>query len=323
MTGPSTTPPDWEQLGRYLAGESSPEEQAMVGRWIEEHPEDATLLRALDAAATQSAAAAAQKLDVEAALLQVKTRVRAQSRTILRRFAGFAAAAAVLLVAGLVLTRRTPTETPVEVSRSFATGVGQRDSVVLDDGSRIVIGPASRVEVRGRNVALQGEAYFKVSHDAARPFTVRAGDVTIRDLGTEFTVHHDPAQIVRIVVQEGAVEVTGVGASTATLHPGDVGIVTRTGVVQAERGAATEDDLAWTRGRLVFRNAEVGELAADLRRWYGVELRVTDSALAGRHFTGPFLEGEPRTAVVEAIAIAFGARVEWRGDTAVFRPATR
>jgi transmembrane sensor len=323
MTGPSTTPPSWEQLGRYLAGESSPDEQAAVGRWIEDHPGDKELLRALDTIALQAGATATTTLDVEAALVRVKTRARSQARTIVRRFVGIAAAAAVLLAAGLTLARREPTEATPVATRTYSTDVGQRDSVTLDDGSSVMMGPATRIVVTGREVSLVGEAFFDVKHDDARPFTVYAGEIAIRDLGTEFSVHNDPAEPVRVVVQEGAVEVTGVGSSTATLHPGDVGVVTRTGVVQAERGAATDDDLAWTRGRLVFRNADISELTADLRRWYGVELSVTDSVLAGRHFTGPFLEGEPRTRVLEAIAIAFGARVEWRGDTAIFRPATR
>ena len=88
----------------------------------------------------------------------------------------------------------------------------------------------------------------------------------------------------------------------------------------ASRGAATADDLAWTTGRLVFRDATVGELVADLRRWYGVELRVTDSALLKRHFTGSFAN-EPPSRVVDVIALALGARADRRGDSVYIRPA--
>jgi transmembrane sensor len=110
-------------------------------------------------------------------------------------------------------------------------------------------------------------------------------------------------------------------AFTAELRPGDIGVVLPGGRVETRRGAATPDDLAWTRGRLVFRNATMPELRADLRRWYGVELRVTDSALVHRHFSGTFA-GEPAQQVIDAIALAFGARVERRGDTTYLRAAT-
>ncbi len=100
-----------------------------------------------------------------------------------------------------------------------------------------------------------------------------------------------------------------------------MGVVARGGRVQVSRGTATADDLAWTRGQLVFRDAPVGEVAEDLRRWYGVELRVTDSALLARHFTGTFV-AEPRDRVVDVIALALGARVERRGDTTYLTPKT-
>lgn len=320
-----TRPPlDWDKLGRYLAGESSPEEATAVRRWLDEHPSDAQMVAALDAATKHLAIDT--PVDVEAALRQVKTRARAKSSTLSRfaafsgRFEAYATAAAILLVAGLYLSRRSTTESPPAAdTHSYSTGVGKRDSVLLADGSRILLGPASRVVVRDREVELNGEAYFSVVHNAARPFTVRAGDAVIRDIGTEFSVHSDSAEPVRVVVHEGAVQLAH-QTDSVTLMNGDIGVVGPSGRVEASRGAATADDLAWTRGRLVFRNASVAELAADLRRWYGVELRVTDSALLRRHFTGSFVS-EPPDRVLDVIALALGARVERRGDTAFVRTA--
>jgi transmembrane sensor len=128
---------------------------------------------------------------------------------------------------------------------------------------------------------------------------------------------------VRVVVSEGAVQLAPRrGGGSVILRPGDVGTVSAGGGVVASRGAATPDDMAWTSGRLVFRNASVGELSADLRRWYGVELRVTDSALLRRHFTGSFT-GEPSNRVIDVIALAFGARAERRGDTVFIRTSSR
>jgi transmembrane sensor len=61
-------------------------------------------------------------------------------------------------------------------------------------------------------------------------------------------------------------------------------------------------------------------VAADLRRWYGVELRVTDTALLRRHVSATFV-GDSADRVLDVIALALGARVERRGDTAYLRPA--
>lgn len=315
MTGPNA---DWEKLGRYLAGELAPTEAAEVRRWLDAHPADARALAALDEATKRIAPST--KVDVDAALRRVKTRVRPATPW---RYAGLAAAAAVLLVAGtlwVILGRVS--QSPPE-AMAYATGIGARDSVVLGDGSRVLLGPASRLVVQGegggREVELTGEAYFSVVHDPRRPFTVRAGGAVIRDIGTEFSVHSDRGKEVRVVVREGSVQL-GHLADSVVLERGDVGVVEADGRVRASRGTATDDDLAWTRGRLVFRDASIAELGADLRRWYGVELRVTDSALLRRHFTGSFVN-EPTSRVLDVIALALGAHADRRGDTVFIRAA--
>jgi len=315
MTQPTL---DWEQLGRYLAGEASAEEAAAVRRWLEEHPSDARVVAALDAATRNLTSGA--PVDVEAALRQVKTRMRATPPSVAwRRYAGFAAAAVILLVAGVLFIRRAPSTRPAEPALTYATPIGQRKEIVLGDGTQVILGPATTLVVRGRSVELTGEALFSVIHDSQRPFTVRAGDAVIRDIGTDFSVHSDSGQRVRVVVNEGSVQLAQ-GSDSVVLVRGDVGVVEPGGRVAASRGAATDDDFAWTLGRLVFREAAMSELVADLRRWYGVELRVTDTALLRRHFTGSFAR-ESSDRVLDIIALALGAAVERRGDTAYIRTA--
>jgi transmembrane sensor len=314
MTGPVV---DWDKLGRYLAGELSPDEAAAVRRWLEEHPSDARFVAALDA---HSEAPSMSQSDIETALRRVKTRMHAASPSSWRSYAVFAAAAAVIVVAGVLVTRRTtPDRRVVVAARTYTTQIGERRDILLTDGTQVTLGPATRLVVRGRDVELSGEALFSVVHDRKRPFTVHAGDAVIRDIGTEFTVHSDSGEAVRVVVSEGAVQLAH-GQDSVTLAPGDVGVVETSGRVAASPGAATDDDLAWTLGRLVFRNASVPELVADLRRWYGVELRVTDTALLRRHFTGSFGR-EPANRVVDVIALALGARVDRSGDTTFIRPS--
>ena len=63
-----------------------------------------------------------------------------------------------------------------------------------------------------REVELEGEAYFAVVHDAARPFAVRAHGAVATDVGTAFDVRAYPEDAgARIAVTEGAVAVTAPG----------------------------------------------------------------------------------------------------------------
>jgi ferric-dicitrate binding protein FerR (iron transport regulator) len=68
-------------------------------------------------------------------------------------------------------------------------------------------------------------------------------------------------------------------------------------------------------GRLVFEDATLASVAADLRRWYGVVLRFEDPALASRTIRAEF-RGEPVEEVLRVIGMTFG-EMEMRGDTAV------
>jgi transmembrane sensor len=67
----------------------------------------------------------------------------------------------------------------------------------------------------GRGFALRaGGARFSVRHDPDRAFVVRAGDVTIEDLGTMFTVRYLSADRLKIAVEDGHVRVRARGTDT-------------------------------------------------------------------------------------------------------------
>jgi transmembrane sensor len=312
MTGPPSSTanaPDWERIARYLAGESTPAESADVERWLAAHPSDARAIQALDAATKRLSPA--RPVDVEAALRNVKTR---RIRVFPNWGWGIAAAAAIAVFA--VLTRPDRVDTPALAPEAYSTEQRARDTVTLADGSRIILGPASRLSVTSssREIELEGEAFFTIVHDAARPYTVRANGVVIRDIGTEFGVRGYDGEPLRVFVTSGAVELAR-SDTRIMLDSGDVGIVQPGGRMSRTADAVTTDDVAWTQGKLVFREASMAQLAADLRRWYGVELRVSDPTLARRHFSGVVYTNEPADRVANAIALSLGARAERRGDT--------
>jgi transmembrane sensor len=342
---------DWEAIARYFAGESTPDEAAAVRRWLEAHPAEASALSSLSDATALLANATPPDLDVEAALKRVTERrdaadvipigsrrpaSRAPIHTTVpaRRWQPFAlpaAAAAVVLIGGGLWwhSRQTAGYTPSSAAQTIATNVGQRDSVRLADGTRVLLAPDSRLTVAMgygntvREVELTGEAYFDVRHDAARPFIVHAGGADIRDLGTTFTVRAAGDQGVRVAVTSGSVSLAPALASpdaAVVLRPGDAGTLGLDGRALVERGGTTEPDTAWTRGRLVFREAPVSTVRSELRRWYGIDL-VIDSSFAARHLSMTF-DGESADRVLEVIALSLGAEIQRQGNTAVIKPAS-
>jgi transmembrane sensor len=327
--------PDWEAIARYLAGESQPEEASVIEQWLESHPRDRELVERLNTEASIEL----PEVDVEAALTRVHARMNEKSgprvlsmqrpgRRPLWQPLGVVGLLAAAAIVGVVVTRQSgtiPDESGTALSaRVYTTGVGQRDSVRLVDGTRVVLGPDSRLTVAGyygatgRSVELRGDAYFDVVHDAGKPFAVRVGQAVIEDIGTTFSVESDETDATSVSVVTGSVrlrQAQSEPASGVVLAAGDRGSIDESGRATAQQHVVRDEDIAWTRGQLVFRDAPLSRVANELRRWYGVTLRVSDSALLSTRVSTSFA-GEPTERVLDIIGLTVGARVQRQGDTA-------
>ena len=329
----SASPPDWDAIARFLAGESPAAEGEAVRVWLAAHPTDRQLVERLGEAATIPVA----DVDVEAALRGVHSRMKtepvASRLTIVRGNGGrwrpsfvvpsLLAAAAAAFAVGVLRRPHADPSAVAAVAQVYTTAVGQRDSITLSDGSHVILGPDSRLTVASnygsttRAVELRGDGYFDVLHDAAKPFSVRVGPAMVEDIGTTFAIESDAGDTTTVAVISGRVRLRASDSSTnsgAVLAAGDRGSMSADGRVQAYPHSVT-DDAAWTSGRLVFRDASLARVAGELRRWYGVTLHISDSSLVNRHVNATF-EGEPVDQVLKIIGLALGARIERQGDSA-------
>ena len=127
-----------------------------------------------------------------------------------------------------------------------------------------------------------GEAIFDVHHELLRSFSVQAGNLTIHDIGTRFSVRlHNDA--VSVAVLQGAVEINGErmdegyqrnyqpGTGLSHLQPVDV-----------------EQIEAWKHGRLIFRQAPLKEVVTELERYHSVRFLFADPAIARETLSGTF-----------------------------------
>lgn len=328
----------WALLARHVAGETTAAEDSAVQRWLASDAARAQELAALRAATGDLTANVPEGLDVESALAKVRSRMSQQpsqrsarprlqvqsiDRAPRRRWVTLAAAATLVLAAGLGWLTREERAVP-SPSRSVATRTGQLDSLELPDGSRVILGPASRLEIAAgfaqgkREVTLQGEAIFSVVHDEARPFTVVAGAARIVDVGTEFRVRNAPDDV-EVAVIEGVVDVSVGPAAAARLNAGDRTLIAAGNAPIVRRGDVTADDAALRRGALVFREAPMRRVMADLERWYGVRLVTADESIAQRRFTATFTtEGVDQ--VIEMLSLALDVAADAQGDSVVLRP---
>lgn len=207
-----------------------------------------------------------------------------------RRIKWFAAAAAlaaacVLFVAFPVLQRY--------LMADYTTGVAELREVVLPDGSVVDLDAGSAIAVdyrdAGRRVTLlSGQAFFRVTRDTQRPFTVLAGDVAVVVTGTSFGVAKT-ATNVDVAVQSGSVEVSRNGKKlSAALAMGDRLVIDRAHHIVLRDRTAPESIAAWRSRRLVVVDGSFGDIVETLGRHLPGALVVADRSLNRQAITGVF-----------------------------------
>jgi transmembrane sensor len=327
-----TDQPDWRTLDRYLARDASPDEERAVREWIAADPARAEVLRQLQ---TAHRVPDAERWDVDAAWAKLASRVGARASFPAPRVSHPAprawytttpmrVAAALLLTVAAYGTWQIigPTANRQIAMHEISTPNGRRETVTLGDGSRVVLNAGSRLRyaadvARGsRDVYLDGEAYFNVTHDAARPFRVHARGGVAHDLGTRFTVRaYAELSRVEVVVAEGRVSLRRddpAATDSVVLAAGQLGRLAATGSPTVVSRVDTAAFLGWTGGSLVLEGLTLEEALPQLERWFDVELRVADRALASRRLFARFRD-ETLTQVLDALSLALGARYERSG----------
>jgi ferric-dicitrate binding protein FerR (iron transport regulator) len=338
------------RLDRCLAGECTAEEAAAVERWLAADPRRRALMDAMrgggvagewdvDAAWTAVAARAGLRptaADAPRDAVAPTARRGARAPVWLLRAAVLAAIATAAVVAGRALLAPSATAGAITVT----TAEAESDTVMLADGSTVILGARSTLEYAAdfgattRDVRLAGEAYFHVARDSGAAFRVDAGHATVQVVGTEFVVRaygagsgsgserRSGAEPVVVAVAEGAVNVRRAGmavASGVVLRPGNVARIAQDGAMTVTSNADLDRWLGWVDGRLVFEDAPLPEVLAELERWYGLEFRVEDAALAAKRVTARLRAGS-LDETLEALALAVGASHARAGDVITLTP---
>jgi transmembrane sensor len=212
-------------------------------------------------------------------------------------------AAAALVAFGVWMTR------PAQQFEAISTAVAERQVVTLSDGTRVELNARTslRVEITAteRRVRLaDGEAFFTVSKDNARPFIVETPTGSVRVTGTVFNVCTETAARLDVLVVEGSVQVRADpmgNASTpapTSLGAGDRLTVTPKGASKYPLSANDRDDvLAWRQGKIVFNDVPLSTALARFAHYHGRSVAASPAAAndprlnVGGHYSLDDLDG--------------------------------
>jgi transmembrane sensor len=197
---------------------------------------------------------------------------------------------------------------------------GVRSQIVLSDGSSVWLNAESTIrfkvpfDPKRRDVNLTGEAYFEVKKDVSRPFQVESGKVKVNVLGTRFNYKafaEDPT--VEIVLSEGKVSLSIAGNSAEKeliMKPGERAVIDKTTNETSIKAENIGKYIAWHSGKLVFDECPMPEVALQLERWFGVEVRVDDPKILSYRITTTF-ENEPLHQVLELLRLSSPIKIDY------------
>lgn len=213
-----------------------------------------------------------------------------------------------------------------QIAYEFSTGIGQQKQLLLSDGTKVTLGPASKFGLSNgfgkgtRTVRLEGRAFFSVRHQSD-PFIVRTKNGTIKDLGTKFDVkawsgEHET----QVTVTEGKVILeTGVasGVKGVLVTAGQKSAAVRDSVVLKPVRADLSQVLAWLHGTLVFDHTPLRTVIASLERIYPFKFSVSDPSLLSKRLTASYSK-QPLDAILKAITLSLDIGYRTKGEEIVF-----
>jgi len=183
----------------------------------------------------------------------------------------------------------------------YQTAPGNLRTLALSDGSQIIMNSDTALSANYTNnlrqiTLYQGEAYFDVAADSARPFDVKTRAGSVRALGTEFDIKNRNEQVA-VTVFEHAVRVS--------LNKGDIveSLATGQQIVFTENSLSKPREVSlsavksWLKQRLVFQDKPLSDVVEELNHYRAGTIIILDSKIKTLSVTGVFDTGDTNIAL--------------------------
>lgn len=191
-------------------------------------------------------------------------------------------------------------------------GMGERREIVLPDSTHVWLNAGTKLiypkqfNRSMRQVYLSGEMFADVCRDEDRPFIVSADRLEVKVLGTQFNLksyQEDAKSEVSLV--RGKVSV-GIKASKMngklTLAPGDILRFNKTNNHIDFLNFDPDSYANWIdNDNFFFVEQTLGDIVADLRRHFAVEIVVTDKSLCDETYYASFVNEESLDEILDAL----------------------
>ncbi|NML23999.1 DUF4974 domain-containing protein [Pseudoflavitalea sp. G-6-1-2] len=310
-------------IRRYLNGEASEDEIALIDKWIEAEGES-WLDDHIDKMWDQPTIASRQETkDAMASLVlsRVGAVGRVKKMSSRKRLLPWVAAASVLLAVTLLWRQFAE---PAHKSLSWEVYRNDQPGIVkllrLPDSSVVYLNAASSLSIASnfndstREVALQGEAFFEVKHDADRPFKVKVGSLTTRVYGTAFNIEgYSASSQLRVALKNGKIGIRQAAMPEQLLKPGEMMLYHKADST-TEIHQVTESSIGdWATGQISFYKTPIRDAFTIIENKYGVKFKYPGS-LQNQTITASFGK-ESLQKVLKHLSFVWDLRFQQEKDT--------
>jgi transmembrane sensor len=304
-------------LSKHFSGELSTEERRQLDSWLAaspDHQQFASELKEVWDGVGSWQPQVSLNLDADFATIQQKIHgietepvVRAKRFTLDTTFLVRIAAAVVLLIFGFWGFQQWVGKGAAEVALVETVTEEAKTAITLSDGTKVWLRRAAKLsypkQFTGdvRMVHLEGEAYFEVKPNPAKPFKVKMTDDTqVEVLGTKFLIKSPKVgAYTQVVVTEGKVRFSK-GTKGVELTANETGIFNRSNGNLNEFSVKNLNDLAWQSGFIDYKDTPLAIIFSDLEKQFSVSIQLQNKVMAQCKIN--ISSDRPIASIIEAIA---------------------
>jgi len=211
-------------------------------------------------------------------------------------------------IAAAALDKQGMAADPSKLVLELATPLGGIYQVTLPDGTKVWLNAGSSLKYpmsfakNERRVRLEGEAFFEVTKDSARPFKVLSKGQEIEVLGTAFNVNAYPDNtVIKTTLVNGKVKLSNHKRYSEAIYllPGQQSTNTNNGKIQLAN-VDTAPFTAWKEGLFYFDETPLSDALQQIGRWYNVEVKYKGE-VPQTHFYGRIKRSKPLRDVLDVL----------------------
>jgi hypothetical protein len=201
---------------------------------------------------------------------------------------------------------------------------GKRSEIVLADGSKVWVNSGSKLIFpasflgKTREVYLEGEAIFEVTHNKQQPFIVKTDNQSIEVLGTVFNVsNYTDDDAIYTILKSGSIQLSYKDnsiinkAAVFKITPNTLATYNKIDRKINTKTVEVEKYFSWRDGVFIFKNDSLKSIMKKIARYYNVDVVINDESLANQKFSGYLDVKENIEHVMQTIKAAETSKFEY------------